>query len=208
MHDAEDKVVPRTASGKNKRKTVYALVAVVFGMFAFGFVVAPLYKLICEYTGIQTAGVSVRKPGTYAAVTTDTGREVTIKFDATVSADLPWDFRPQERQVTVRPGEIYQASFLAQNLTQVSLSGQAIPSIVPWQAAVYFTKTECFCFSRQELGPGETKEMILRFMVSPDLPAEIRTLTLSYTFMNHDPGAGKKMKNVTTRSGDDVTGPG
>ena len=208
MHNAEDKAVSGTAGNHKNRLTILALAAVVFSMFAFGFVVAPLYKLICEIAGIQTVAVSVKQPAAYALVATDASRQITVKFDTSVSADLPWQFRSLERSVTVRPGKINQARFVAQNLAEVSVTGQAIPSIVPWQAAGYFTKTECFCFSKQELGPGETKEMIVRFMVSPDLPAEIKTLTLSYTFMNHDPEAAKRMRNATTRIANDAVGPG
>ena len=199
MHNAEDKAVSGTAGNNKNRLTILALAAVVFGMFAFGFVVAPLYKLICEIAGIQTVAVSVKQPAVYALAATDDNRQITVKFNTTVSADLPWKFRPLERSVTVQPGKITQARFMAQNLAQQSVTGQAIPSIVPWQAASYFTKTECFCFSEQELGPGEAREMVVQFMVSPDLPAEIRTLTLSYTFMNHDPEAANKSGNATIR---------
>ena len=197
MHNGKDKTVSGTAGNNKNRLTILALTAVVFGMFAFGFVIAPLYKLICEIAGIQTVEVSVKQPVAYTLAATDAGRQITVKFDTTVSADLPWTFRSLERSVTVQPGKINQARFMAQNLAEVSVTGQAIPSIVPWQAADYFTKTECFCFRKQELGPGEAREMVVKFMVSPGLPAAIRTLTLSYTFMNHDPEAAKKSRSAT-----------
>ena len=208
MHNTEDQAVSATAITNKNRLVILALAAVVFGMFALGFVIAPLYKLICEITGIQTVAVSAQQPEVTIATATESERRVTVKFDTTVNADLPWKFRPLERSVTVQPGKITQARFMAQNLAQQSVTGQAIPSIVPWQAEGYFSKTECFCFSKQELGPGETKEMIVRFIVSPRLPAEIKTLTLSYTFMNQDTEAAKRMRNAATRLAHDAVGPG
>jgi cytochrome c oxidase assembly protein subunit 11 len=208
MHNDGDKTVLTVAGEKRQRRVVVGLTALVCVMFAFGFVVSPLYKLICEVAGFQTVAVSVQQPAANTPAITDDGRQITVKFDTTVSADLPWKFRPLERSIIVQPGKIAQAKFVARNLAEEPVTGQAIPSIVPWQAAGYFTKTECFCFSKQELGPGESKEMVVQFMVSPDLPAEITTLTLSYTFMNHDPEAAKKMRNAAMRDTTDVTGPG
>lgn len=196
MHDAGDKVVGADAGNKRNRRTVVTLTAVVCVMFAFGFVVSPLYKLICEIAGIQTVAVPVQQPAANTPAITDDERQVTVKFDTTVSADLPWKFMPLERSVIVQPGRITLAKFVARNLAEETVTGQAIPSIVPWQAAGYFTKTECFCFSKQELGPGASKEMVVQFMVSPDLPADIRTLTLSYTFMNHDPEVARKVRDA------------
>lgn len=208
MHDAGDKVIGADAGNKRNRRTVVTLTAVVCVMFAFGFVVSPLYKLICEIAGIQTVAVPVQQPAANTPAITDDERQVTVKFDTTVSADLPWKFRPLARSVIVQTGRITQAKFVARNLAEESVTGQAIPSIVPWQAAGYFTKTECFCFSKQELGPGESKEMVVQFMVSPDLPADIRTLTLSYTFMNLDSEAARKIRDAARRDATDVMGPG
>jgi cytochrome c oxidase assembly protein subunit 11 len=208
MHNAEDKAVLATSGKKKHRLIVVTLAAVVCVMFAFGFVVSPLYKLICEAAGFQTVAGSVQQSASNTPAVTDDGRHITVKFDATVNADLPWKFRPLERSVIVQPGRITQAKFEARNLAEESVTGQAIPNIVPWQAAGYFTKTECFCFNKQELGPGESKEMVVQFMVSPDLPADISTLTLSYTFMNLDPEAAKKMRNTAARYATNVKGPG
>ena len=204
MHNGGDKTVIADAGNKRNRRTVVTLAVVVCVMFAFGFVVAPLYKLICEIAGIQTVAVSVKPPAANTPAITGDRRQITVKFDTTVSADLPWEFRPLERSVIVQPGRVNQAKFVALNLAEKSVTGQAVPSIVPWQAAGYFTKTECFCFNKQELGPGEAKEMVVQFMVSPDLPADIRTLTLSYTFMNLDPEVAKKMRNATIKVANDV----
>jgi cytochrome c oxidase assembly protein subunit 11 len=86
------------------------------------------------------------------------------------------------RRIKVHPGEVTEVNYFARNKTDRLVAGQAIPSLAPGLAAKYFNKTECFCFSRQTLQPGESKEMPLRFVVDPQLPEEIRTVSLSYTF--------------------------
>ena len=88
----------------------------------------------------------------------------------------------------VHPGKIYEVNFVANNRSSSSITGQAIPSVAPWQATPYFSKLECFCFNRQTLAGNQQADMPLRFMVSPDLPAEINSLALSYSFMKLKPG--------------------
>jgi cytochrome c oxidase assembly protein subunit 11 len=90
-----------------------------------------------------------------------------------------------------------EAKFTAHNLAQETIVGQAIPNVVPWQATQYFNKTECFCFSEQALQAGESREMTVRFLVSPNLPDGINSLTLSYTFMNHDAQSAKKFEHIS-----------
>jgi len=121
------------------------------------------------------AGASVSSPGE--------GRWVTVKFDATVHPDLPWSLGPAESKVRVRVGEARVVNFVAENRAGREVTGQAIPSVAPWQANGFFSKIECFCFTQQTLAANERKEMPVRFVVSPDLPPEIDSLTLSYSVM-------------------------
>ncbi|MGB5339282.1 MAG: cytochrome c oxidase assembly protein, partial [Gammaproteobacteria bacterium] len=114
--------------------------------------------------------------------TVDADRMVTVEFLSSVNSDLPWDFKPTVKRVRVHPGEVTEVTYTARNLTGTAVAGQAVPSLAPGLAAKYFNKTECFCFTRQTLGPNEEKEMPLRFVVDPHLPAEIGTVSLSYTF--------------------------
>jgi len=86
------------------------------------------------------------------------------------------------RKMQVHPGEIGEANFLVTNLSDHTIVGQAVPSVTPSRAAVHFSKTECFCFTLQTLASGESQEMPVRFIVAPELPAGISTVTLSYTF--------------------------
>ncbi len=147
----------------------------------------------------QGAGV-VQGPGkTESEVSTASDRIVTVKFDATVNSGLPWDFKPLIRRIEVRLGELVEVKYLARNRADEPVIGQAIPSVIPWQAASYFNKTECFCFRQQPLDAGESREMVLRFMVSPDLPEQINSLTLSYTFMNYDAESAERYGEMQAR---------
>jgi cytochrome c oxidase assembly protein subunit 11 len=167
------------------RRVVSRLAVVVLAMFGFGFALVPLYDVFCQLTGLN--GKTGRIGPEHAlSEKVDAGRMVTVEFLATVNSELPWEFRPVVKKVRVHPGAITEVKYYARNLTGDSITGQAVPSIAPGQAARYFSKTECFCFTRQTLGPRETRDMPLRFVVDPDLPAVIRTVSLSYTFYQAD----------------------
>ena len=150
-------------------------------MFGFGFALVPLYDVFCDITGINGKTGRIEQE---AALSQEVDKErlVTVEFLATVNSKLPWEFKPMIRRIKVHPGEVTEVNYFARNKTDRLVAGQAIPSLAPGLAAKYFNKTECFCFSRQTLQPGESKEMPLRFVVDPQLPEEIRTVSLSYTF--------------------------
>jgi cytochrome c oxidase assembly protein subunit 11 len=94
-----------------------------------------------------------------------------------------------ERKVRIRLGEVREVKFVAENRSSSAVTGQAISSVAPWQATTHFSKMECFCFRQQTLQGGELREMPLRFMISPDLPAGVDSLTLSYSVLRVEPGA-------------------
>jgi len=182
---------------QNKNRRIALLLGgLVVGMFGFGFAMVPLYDLFCQVTGIQSvqirtkAALDNRKSGANNPRVAD--RLITVKFDGTVNSALPWEFKPLIRKLKVRPGESHQVKYLAHNLDKKPVTGQAIPSVAPWQATEFFNKIECFCFARQTLQGGEKQEMPLVFTVSPDLPEQINSLTLSYTFMNLDVSMSNK----------------
>ncbi len=168
---------------KNRRTTLL-LSGVVVGMFAFGFAMVPLYNLFCDVTGTQS--LSQRSEIGRIAIESDkvdSSRWVTVKFDTTVHPDLPWAFEAVTPMIRVHPGEIYDVNFVARNRSHQAITGQAIPSIAPWQATPYFSKMDCFCFNKQSLQGTQRADMPLRFQVSTDLPEDIHSLTLSYSFM-------------------------
>lgn len=162
------------------RKTVGKLLLVAAGMFAFGvFGMPPLYERFCEFTGIGQAGVRV---GQASAAMAAGDRTVRIRFDATTNSALPWRFRPNTPSMEVQVGMPSEASYNVLNLRSSEIQGRAVYNVSPPEAALYFVKTECFCFKPQGLEPGQEKDMPVRFYIDPDLPAEIGEITLSYTF--------------------------
>ena len=163
------------------RRVAKRLGITAIAMFGFGFAMVPLYDVFCDITGLN--GKTGRME-TEAALSqkVDEDRLVTVEFVASVNSELPWEFRPMIRRIKVHPGEVTEVNYFARNKTDKLVAGQAIPSLAPGLAAKYFNKTECFCFTRQILQPGESKEMPLRFVVDPQLPEEVRTVSLSYTF--------------------------
>lgn len=172
-------VEPKGNHGHSNRRLVLKLVAVAGGMFAFGFAMWPIYNVICDVTGLGGRGVQVETVATQA---TPSDRKVKIRFDATVNSALAWDLQPNEPVAQVRLGELSETSYLAFNESAAPIAGQAIYTVTPPEASLYFVKTECFCFTRQTLEAHESREMPVRFYIKPDLPEHIRELTLSYTF--------------------------
>ena len=150
-------------------------------MVGFGFALVPLYDVICDITGLNgKTGVLAQQEVKEQA----TNRTVVVQFDGNVNSDLPWSFKPAQFSMEVVPGKLYAAEYVAKNMANHDVTGQAVPSVAPNQASIYFSKTECFCFTEQLLASGEEKNMPVTFIVSSDLPRDIEVLTLSYTFFN------------------------
>ncbi|MDH5180716.1 MAG: cytochrome c oxidase assembly protein [Gammaproteobacteria bacterium] len=186
----------------NQRVTRFLLVVVVV-MFCFGFALAPMYEALCKAFGINGRFVEIEQ-GVYDAdkamqqVKADRDRQVTVQFTASRNQNLQWEFRPMETSVVVYPGEVREVKYYAKNLTGKTVVAQAVPSVSPGQAAKYFNKIECFCFTQQTFKPGEAKEMPLRFVVDGKLPKKISTLTLAYTFFDTDQAGTKSKAQVDT----------
>jgi cytochrome c oxidase assembly protein subunit 11 len=154
--------------------------------FALGFfALPPLYRIACELLGIRL-GNAATEAERIASFEVDESRTVIVEFDGSVNSKLPWSFRPKFTRMEVHPGRLYETQYLATNLASESVVGNAVPSVAPNAANLYFLKTECFCFTEQLLRPGESREMPVRFVIDPALPREVRTLTLSYVFFRND----------------------
>lgn len=167
---------------QNNTKTVAKLAVFGVCMFAFAiWVMPPLYTLFCEVTGING-----KTKGKYEAVAAevDTSRTITVKFVATNNEGMPWEFLPETFNMKVHPGEAATTNFIAKNLTEDIMVGQAVPSMVPNNATSYFHKTECFCFNRQALAPGEEAKLGLQFIVDQEIPRGIHTIILSYSLFD------------------------
>ena len=162
---------------RNNRALVIKLGVIVVAMFGFGYALVPFYEKICEVTGLRNSDAA--DPVTSTRV--DLARSVRVEFD-THLRNLPWQFRALAQSTDVHPGAVTQAMFEVVNLADHPITGQAVPSYGPRQAAQYFRKLACFCFSRQTLAAGEKRDMPVVFVVDPKLPKDLSTITLSYTF--------------------------
>jgi cytochrome c oxidase assembly protein subunit 11 len=160
------------------QQTLVKLLVVAVAMFGFGYAMVPFYRAICDALGLN----SVVKADTVANTQVDTGRLLTVEFDANLRSNLPWTFAPLEKSVRVHPGALTQVVFEVRNRSDRAVTGQAIPSFGPQLAGRYFKKLDCFCFTQQTLAPGEVKRMPVAFVIEPGLPADVNTVTLSYTF--------------------------
>ena len=158
--------------------------------FAFTFSLVPLYRIACEKVfGIRLEGGTGQARAGAAAeagAAERQSRTVRVQFDGGVNSKLPWAFEPEQLTMDVVPGELNEALYLARNDGDRPIVGSAVPSVAPARASAHFTKTECFCFTAQTLQPGESRDMPVRFIVDRDLPADVKTITLSYTFFKNE----------------------
>ncbi|MEJ2255878.1 MAG: cytochrome c oxidase assembly protein [Woeseiaceae bacterium] len=164
---------------QENRSLVGSLLILAVAMFGFGFALVPLYDVFCEITGFggrtNTEAVAVEEAP-------DLDREIRIEFMTTVNSYAPFEFAADADSMTVHPGKMYFATFTAKNLAGADKVAQAVPSVVPVAAAEHFIKIECFCFNNQEFAADEEKAMPVQFIVDPDLPDYVDTITLQYTF--------------------------
>ena len=176
------------SSNSNSQRTgttrlVGKLAVAVVGMFGFGFALVPIYDVFCEWTGLNG-----KTGGRYAYEAQEVGideeRLVTVQFTASNNSGMGWEFHPMVNQVQVHPGELTEIKFFARNPSAAMSIGQAVPSVVPFKAADFLHKTECFCFTQQVLQAGEAIEMPVMFFVDQDIPDDVHKLTLSYTLFD------------------------
>ena len=166
-------------------RMVGKLAVITVGMFVFGYALVPLYKSICEMTGINILAMGDRNiPGATSSAPAntqvDTSRLITVEFDA--NSRGPWEFKPAQRSVQVHPGEMATVMYEFKNVQNRTIAAQAIPSYAPQQAGAHFNKLECFCFNQYTLLPGEKKSWPVVFVIDPKLSKDVKTITLSYTF--------------------------
>ena len=182
------------------RHVVGKLVLLVFAMFGFGYAMVPIYKAICEVTGINLLTKPDEDAERFAKNTqVDTSRRVTVEFDS--NSRGAWRFKPQVGNVSVHPGELVTVVYDLVNTADRKTTGQAIPSYLPANSAGYFKKIECFCFDEQELGPKGSRKFPVVFVIDPKLPRDVNTITLSYTFFEQPAPAAAVDRKALGQSG-------
>jgi cytochrome c oxidase assembly protein subunit 11 len=175
-----------TATPRGNAKILLACVVFVGCMLGVSFASVPLYRLFCQVTGYNGTTQRVEQ---VSDVVLD--KTIKVTFDANVSSGLNWEFKPVDRSITPKIGETVQINYTATNRSPVATTGQAIFNVTPMEAAAYFNKVECFCFTETELKPGESLEMPVVFFIDPAIveaaeTKDIGTITLSYTFYPHE----------------------
>ena len=190
--------MPQPSNPNRNLVVALSLVAVAGGMVGLSYAAVPLYRIFCEVTGY--GGTPQRADANRSATL---GREIVVRLDANISG-LAWDFRPEAPQVRARLGETMVVDFLAENTGTAASSGTATFNVQPDIAGVYFNKIECFCFTEQELRPGESARLPVQFFLSPNMAEDpeldgVRTITLSYTFF---PVAGEGQPVARANSDD------
>ena len=170
----------REAERRFNRGMMLRLVVIVTLMFGFGYALVPLYKKICDITGLNVVTTRDLYGGSVKNTQVDKSRTITVEFDS--NARGPFAFRPVKHSMEVHPGEMTTIVYEVANGQSRDISAQAIPSYAPKQATEYFKKLECFCFKQQTLKAKEAREMPVVFVIDPALPKDVKSITLSYTF--------------------------
>ena len=153
-------------------------------MFGFGYALVPMYEKFCEVTGIN----NLLQPDVVDKnIEIDLSRAIAIELDANVRG-LPWQFKPLQSNAKIHPGESLEVMYEIRNDSDQELSGQAIPSYSPRFLERYLKKFECFCFTKQVLKPGEVRQMPVKFVIDPQIPVDVNTVTISYTFFALEQG--------------------
>ena len=150
----------------------------VVGAFAFGWALVPLYDVLCSVTGYGSKKELL--VAAHAAERVDMARWVTVEFLSSVPTVGAWEFAPEQTEIKVHPGQLYEATFLAKNMINQAVIAQAVPSVAPNMATQYFRKTDCFCFTPQKFEANQERELNVRFFIDPSLPRNIDRVTLGY----------------------------
>lgn len=165
-----------------QNKLIRNLLLSIVGMAGFAFALVPLYNVFCDVTGLNGKMDLSLQAATSSGI--DMSRQVTVEFVVINNNEMPWDFKPKHDALVVFPGELAATAYYAKNTTTKTMLAQAIPSISPSRVSKYFKKVECFCFTNQKLGPGQSAYLGLRFYLDPSFPKDVHRVTLAYTIFD------------------------
>ena len=174
---------------KRGNNIIVKLVVVAVLMFGFGYALVPLYDAFCRVTGFGGKTDTIEELAARNTPVID--RSVSVTFTTHSHSALPWEFKPITKGLDVKVGEVQDAYFYVKNYSNKPITGMSTFNVTPPRAGFYFKKTECFCFTKQVLQPGEEREMLVRFMLDAEMPDDVHELTLSYTFFDNNKFAGQ-----------------
>ena len=188
---------------KKNRRTMLMVSSIIFVMIALSFASVPFYRLFCQATGYGGTTKQVTKN-----ISKVYDREITVRFNADVNPALPWNFKPEVKEIKVKVGADAIISFTAENKSKFPVVGTALYNVTPLKVGQYFDKTQCFCFDAQTLQPGQKAHLPVSFFIDPAIMADhemddIKTITLSYTFFKQSsPELEKAVKSVYNNPND------
>lgn len=183
------KITQLESANKQSGNIVVKLVVICVLMFGFGYALVPLYEAFCRVTGFGGKTDIIEEAAANQAILSD--REISVTFTSHSHTALPWEFKPVTKGMDVKLGEVKDATFYVKNYSDKPITGMATFNVTPPKAGFHFKKTECFCFTKQVLQPGEEQEMQVRFMLDSAMPDDVQELTLSYTFFDNSKYAGQ-----------------
>ncbi|XP_066519326.1 cytochrome c oxidase assembly protein COX11, mitochondrial [Hoplias malabaricus] len=179
---------------KQKNKTILTYIAAAgVGMIGMSYAAVPLYRLYCQATGLGGAAVAGHDADLVETMKPVKDRVIKVTFNADTHASLQWNFRPQQSEIYVVPGETALAFYKARNPTDKPVIGISTYNVVPFEAGQYFNKIQCFCFEEQRLNPQEEVDMPVFFYIDPEFDedprmARVDNIILSYTFFEAKEG--------------------
>ena len=185
----DNQISENSAPAEERRNIVVKLTLIAALMFGFGYALVPLYEAFCRVTGFGGKTDIIEESAAQAALAID--RDVEVSFTSHAHSSLPWDFKPLTKLTNIKVGEINEAIFYVKNNSKQAITGMATFNVTPPRAGFHFKKTECFCFTKQVMQPGEEQEMVVRYMLDSELPDDVHELTLSYTFFDNAKYAGQ-----------------
>ena len=175
---------PKSVKPKHSHKRLVAVISVfVVFMFIFSYLLVPIFTYICEQTGINGKGGLIAKPEK-PGMTADQSRTIKVQFTSVLHGNFKFKFEPLQQQITIHPGEHKLIYFYAENNTGIAKTVQAVPSITPIDAARFLKKIECFCFTQQHFDKNEKSKMFVNFYIDPEIPRDIKEITLAYTLFD------------------------
>jgi len=180
------------------------LSSAVIGTVGAAYAAVPLYRAFCQSTGYGGTVVEGHDAEKVESMKKAPERLLTIRFNADTAAQMRWNFRPQQTEIFLHPGETALAFYTAKNPTNKPIDGISTYNVVPFEAGQYFNKIQCFCFEEQRLNPGEEVDMPVFFYIDPDYVEDpflenANEITLSYTFFESKPGMKLPTYNPSSR---------
>ncbi|KAL0117972.1 hypothetical protein PUN28_008978 [Cardiocondyla obscurior] len=178
---------------KKLRSTAFYWAGVGILVVGLSYSAVPLYRIFCQsysYGGTVSTGHDASKVVSMSPVK---DRKIKIKFNADVGTSMQWNFKPQQREITIIPGETALAFYTATNPTDHPIVGISTYNVIPFEVGQYFNKIQCFCFEEQMLNPQEQVDMPVFFYIDPEFAEDprmefVNEIVLSYTFFEAKPG--------------------